>query len=77
MCSSDLSGHIAGATLDVFRIEPLPTDHAFRSRPQITMTPHISAQTQMGETIAQIVRKMGALQRGEPITGVVDMAKAY
>ena len=71
------SGHLAGATLDVFRTEPLPPDHAFRSRPQITLTPHISAQTQMGETIAQIARKIAALQRGEPITGVVDMAKAY
>ena len=70
-------GHIAGATLDVFRTEPLSQDHAFRSRPQITLTPHISAQTQMGETIAQIARKIAALQRGEPITGVVDMAKAY
>lgn len=71
------SGQLAGATLDVFRTEPLPPDHAFRSRPQITLTPHISAQTQMGDTIAQICRKMLALQRGEPITGVVDIAKAY
>ena len=71
------SGHLAGATLDVFRTEPLPPNHAFRSRPNITLTPHISAQTQMGETIAQIARKMGALQRGEPITGMVDMDKAY
>ncbi len=71
------SGQLAGATLDVFRTEPLPLDHAFRTRPQITLTPHISAQTQMGDTIAQICRKMFSLQRGEPITGVVDMAKAY
>ena len=27
------SGQLAGATLDVFRTEPLPPDHAFRTRP--------------------------------------------
>ena len=30
------SGHLAGATLDVFRVEPLPKEHPFWSHPKIT-----------------------------------------
>jgi phosphoglycerate dehydrogenase-like enzyme len=32
---------IAGAALDVFDIEPLPADHAFRSLDNVLSTPHI------------------------------------
>jgi phosphoglycerate dehydrogenase-like enzyme len=32
---------ITGAALDVFDIEPLPTDHPFRSRENVLCTPHI------------------------------------
>lgn len=71
------SGHVAGATLDVFRTEPLPVDHPFWRQPQIRVTPHISAGTLPGKSIAQIVDKIGALTRGEPITGVVDLQRGY
>ena len=71
------SGHMAGATLDVFRTEPLPADHAFWKHPKITVTPHTSARTLREESIAQIVGKIQALQRGESINGVVDHQRGY
>ena len=71
------SGQMAGATLDVFRTEPLPAGHPFWNHPQITVTPHTSARTLREESIAQIVGKMQALQRGEPINGVVDHQRGY
>ena len=71
------NGHLAGATLDVFRTEPLPADHPFWHHPKITVTPHTSARTLREESIAQIVGKMQALQRGEPINGVVDHQRGY
>lgn len=71
------SGHLAGATLDVFRTEPLPADHPFWQHPKITVTPHTSARTLREENIAQIVGKIQALQRGEPINGVVDPQRGY
>ncbi|WP_172327151.1 NAD(P)-dependent oxidoreductase [Mangrovicoccus sp. HB161399] len=37
------SGQIAQATLDVFHVEPLPSDHPFWAHPQITVTPHIAS----------------------------------
>ena len=71
------SGHLAGATLDVFNTEPLPGEHPFWRHPQICVTPHISAGTLPGKSIAQIVDKIGALTRGEPITGIVDLQRGY
>ena len=71
------SGHLAGATLDVFRTEPLPAGHAFWNHPRITITPHTSARTLREESIAQIARKMAALQRGEAVAGVVNPARGY
>ena len=70
-------GHVAGATLDVFRTEPLPAGHPFWHHPRITITPHTSARTLRDESIAQIARKMAALQRGDTVVGVVDAGRGY
>ncbi len=74
------SGHMAGATLDVFRTEPLPAAHPFWRHPKITITPHTSARTLREESIAQIAGKIRALDRGASIAslaGVVDSKKGY
>jgi glyoxylate/hydroxypyruvate reductase A len=74
------NGHLAGATLDVFRTEPLPADHAFWKHPKITITPHTSARTLREESIAQIAKKIRSLAAGAPIStlaGVVDPKKGY
>ena len=71
------SGYLAGATLDVFRTEPLPAEHAFWRHPKITVTPHTSARTLRDESITQIVGKLVALERGECIAGTVDATRGY
>ena len=71
------SGHLAGATLDVFRTEPLPAEHPFWQHRRITVTPHTSARTLRDESVAQIAGKIRALERGEAITGVVDPLRGY
>jgi glyoxylate/hydroxypyruvate reductase len=71
------SGRLAGATLDVFREEPLSGSHPFWDEPKIAITPHCSALTQRRETIAQIGEKIRRLARGEAISGVVDRARGY
>jgi glyoxylate/hydroxypyruvate reductase A len=71
------AGHMAGATLDVFRQEPLPQDHAFWTHPKITVTPHTSARTLRDESIAQIASKIKAVYAGQPIEGRVDKVRGY
>jgi glyoxylate/hydroxypyruvate reductase A len=71
------SGQLAGATLDVFTEEPLPSMHPFWARPQIFVTPHVSAVTQLEPSVQQVVGKLAAWSRGEPLSGVVDLRRGY
>lgn len=70
-------GHLAGALLDVFHEEPLPADHMFWGHRKILVTPHVSGVTLIEESIAQIAAKIRLLERGEPVSGVVDPAAGY
>jgi len=71
------SGHIAAATLDVFRNEPLPAQHPFWNEPRITITPHISALTLRRESVQQIAGKIEQLELGQPIADVINRQQGY
>ncbi|CAN7638066.1 glyoxylate/hydroxypyruvate reductase A [Pseudoduganella sp. LjRoot289] len=71
------SGHIAAATLDVFRNEPLPVQHPFWQEPRITITPHIAALTLRRESVQQIAGKIRQLERGEPVADIVNRHQGY
>jgi glyoxylate/hydroxypyruvate reductase A len=71
------AGHLAGATLDVFHREPLPSGHPFWHHPCITLTPHVSAVTVIEDSVAQVAAKIRRLERGEPVSGIVDRVRGY
>jgi len=68
---------LGGATLDVFDPEPLPPAHPYWSRPDVTVTPHVSGTTLPEEAVTQIAGKIRRLEQGLPVTGVVDRAQGY
>jgi glyoxylate/hydroxypyruvate reductase A len=70
-------GHLASATLDVFRAEPLPPGHPFWHHPGVTLTPHASAVTVVEDSVAQVAAKIRRLERGEPVSGIVDRVRGY
>ena len=71
------SGHLAGACLDVFEVEPLPEDHLFWSHPKIIVTPHISSITYPKAVAPQIVENYQRTITGKPLLNVVDMKRGY
>ncbi|THT98689.1 glyoxylate/hydroxypyruvate reductase A [Lampropedia puyangensis] len=70
-------GHMAGAMLDVTQQEPLPAEHPFWSHPCITITPHISAQTQAVQAAAQIADNVRRIAAGQTPSGLVDRGGGY
>ena len=70
-------GHLAGATLDVFEDEPLPTDHWLWTQPFVNVTPHISAHTVRRDAVVQVVLGVRALMRGALPAGVVKRSHGY
>ncbi len=71
------SGQLGHATLDVFRTEPLPSEHPFWAHPKVTVTPHIASETRpdtAAEVIAENVRRGEA---GEPLLHLVDRDLGY
>ena len=71
------SGHLAGATLDVFRTEPLPPGHPFWQHPRITLTPHTSARTLRSTSLRQIADNILRMEAGQPVPGIVDRQRGY
>jgi glyoxylate/hydroxypyruvate reductase A len=71
------SGQIAHATLDVFRSEPLPQDHAFWAHPNVTITPHIAAETRADGAARAIAQNIAHSLAGAPLLHRVDRARGY
>lgn len=71
------SGRLAGATLDVFREEPLPAAHRFWTHPGVRITPHVSAVTLPEISARQVASKIAALERGQPVSGLVLRDRGY
>jgi glyoxylate/hydroxypyruvate reductase A len=68
---------VANATLDVFRVEPLPTEHPFRAHPRVTVTPHVASATRPETAAPEIMAQIARDLRGEPLRHVVDVARGY
>jgi len=71
------SGQIGHATLDVFRTEPLPQDHPFWSHPQVTVTPHIAADTRPDSAARVIAQNIRRAEAGQPLLHLVDRRLGY
>jgi phosphoglycerate dehydrogenase-like enzyme len=70
---------IAGALLDVFRQEPLPSEHPFWKAPGIIVLPHIGGpHPQRDRFVARLfVENLKRFLDGEPLKEVVDRKAGY
>lgn len=68
------SGHLAGASLDVFDPEPIPAQHPIRSLPNVVLASHIASASPravrtLRESVAQIAL---AVHRGQTPPNIVN-----
>jgi glyoxylate/hydroxypyruvate reductase A len=71
------SGHLSGATLDVFQTEPLPEISPIWKHKKIVATPHIAAISDPRVTANYIIDAIAIAQRGEKHPNTVDVGKGY
>ncbi|CAB9531060.1 Glyoxylate/hydroxypyruvate reductase A [Seminavis robusta] len=71
------NGTVAGATLDVFKTEPLPKDHGFWKQPNVLITPHIAAKTRAHSACKVIAENIRRAEAGEPLLYVADRDTGY
>jgi glyoxylate/hydroxypyruvate reductase A len=71
------SDQLSHATLDVFRIEPLPTDHPFWAHPKVTVTPHIASTTRADTASRIIARNIARVENGQGLLHRVDRKAGY
>jgi glyoxylate/hydroxypyruvate reductase A len=71
------SGQLSGAALDVFREEPLPSEHPFWRHPRIIVTPHIAAETHPPTAAKIIGEAIRRFEAGLPVANLVDWARGY
>ncbi len=71
------TGQIAHATLDVFRLEPLPINHAYWAHPNVTVTPHIASETRAETASDTIALNIKNGETGAPFAYLVDRERGY
>lgn len=71
------SGQISHATLDVFRVEPLPVDHPYWAHPSVTVTPHIASETREDTASGVIAENIRRGEAGLPFLHLVDRELGY
>lgn len=68
---------LCGAVLDVFRQEPLDKTHCFWGHSKITVTPHISAVTDVNTVVKQLVENCRRVKNGQDMLHCVNLSKGY
>ena len=71
------TGQIEHATLDVFRIEPLPKNHQYWSNNKVTVTPHKASETRPKTASQVIAMNVERAENGQELLYLVDRENAY
>lgn len=70
-------GHIGHAILDVFHVEPLPTEHRYWTHPRVTVMPHIAAHSPPESCVNSAKETVRLFRAGLPLPNQVDFEAGY
>lgn len=70
-------GRLERAVLDVFPVEPLPTESRLWRHPKVTITPHHSGPSTPRAMVPDLVDNLRRFAEGRPLTGAVDRERGY
>jgi glyoxylate/hydroxypyruvate reductase len=71
------SGHLGGATLDVFHTEPLPPESPLWSHPKVLVTPHVASYCLPATAAEGVVDNIRRARAGQPLRHQVDRPRGY
>ena len=71
------TGQIEHATLDVFRIEPLPQNHQYWSNNKVTVIPHKASETRPRTASQVIAMNIERAENGQELLYLVDRENGY
>jgi len=73
------SGHLRGAALDVFEVEPLPKESPIWDLPNVLISPHSASTVDAENTriVDIFLDNLGRFERGEPLRNLYDRARGY
>ncbi|WP_163923526.1 D-2-hydroxyacid dehydrogenase [Photobacterium sp. Alg240-V54] len=69
--------YLQHAFLDVFKHEPLATDHPFWDHPQITITPHIAAESFPEQVFTIFKTNYLRFQQQQKLEYLIDLKRGY
>lgn len=70
-------GLLGGASLDVFETEPLDPQSAIWKLPNVFVTPHAAAASDVFALVAHVEQQIARFEAGEPLQFVVDRTLGY
>jgi len=68
---------LAGATLDVFQNEPLPSNHPFWRHERILITPHVASYCEPQTAVKGIIENIERARAGQRLHHQVDRRQGY
>ena len=71
------SGMLGGASLDVFEEEPLVRDSRFWTMPNVYVTPHVAASSDVKALFRHVEHQIARFESGQPLEHVVDKVAGY